>query len=149
MHCSGRPRKAKSPCRVSCRGRHRRIDLVDQAIHGFEAGLRNLWASIRRRRPPQSRRAPVDDPWPMPIEIESLGGPIPDIRTEPMDLAPARPRRRRPEPAPMPKLKPPAGRAEPPPLRPDPAALRAELQVLRPEPQVLRPELPPAARELP
>jgi len=89
----------------------------------------------------------------MPIEIESLGGPIPDIRTEPMDLAPARPRRRRPEPKPMPKLKPPAGRAEPPPLRPDPAALRAELQVLRPEvlrpePQVLRPE-PPAVRESP
>jgi lipopolysaccharide export system ATP-binding protein len=78
----------------------------------------------------------------MPIEIDSLGGPIPDIRGEPMDLTPARPRRRRPEPAPKlkRKLEPPAGRAEPPALRPDPAALRAELQVLRPE--------PPAAREL-
>jgi lipopolysaccharide export system ATP-binding protein len=88
----------------------------------------------------------------MPIKIESLGGPIPDIRTEPMDLTPARPRRRRPEPAPKPKLKPklkpPAKRAEPPPLRPDPAALRAELQVLRPEPQVLRPE-PQVVREPP
>ncbi len=97
----------------------------------------------------------------MPIEIESLGGPIPDIRTEPMDLAPARPRRRRLEPAPKPakpppnpKLRPPPGRVEPLP-RPDPAALRAELQVLRPEPQVPRPEPqglrsePPAVREPP
>jgi lipopolysaccharide export system ATP-binding protein len=87
----------------------------------------------------------------MPIEIESLGGPIPDISTEPMDLAPARPRRRRPEPAPRPKptptpkLRPPAGRAEPP--RPDPASLRAELQVLRPEPQPVR-EPPPRPEPL-
>ena len=84
----------------------------------------------------------------MPIEIDSLGGPIPDIRSEPMNLTPDRPRRRRAEPAPKPILKPPAARAEPPALRPDPAALRAELQVLRPEPQEIReprPE-PPAMR---
>ena len=110
--------------------------------------MRNLWASFRRRRPPHMRRAPADDPWPMPIEIDSLGGPIPDIRSEPMNLTPDRPSRRRAEPAPKPILKPPAARAEPPALRPDPAALRAELQVLRPEPQEIReprPE-PPAMR---
>jgi lipopolysaccharide export system ATP-binding protein len=113
--------------------------------------VHNLWASFRRRRPPHMRRAPADDPWPMPIEIDSLGGPIPDIRSEPMDLIPARPRRRRPEPAPKPKLKPklapPAGRAEPPAVRPDPAVLRAELQVLRPESQAGRE--PQAVREAP
>ncbi|HEY4403623.1 MAG TPA: LPS export ABC transporter ATP-binding protein [Xanthobacteraceae bacterium] len=68
-----------------------------------------------------------------------------------MNLSPARPRRRRAEPAPRP-----VARAEP----PVPAALRAELQVLRsapqaareapPLPQVLRPELPEVLRpELP
>jgi lipopolysaccharide export system ATP-binding protein len=130
-----------------------------QAIHGFEAGVRNLWASFRRRRLPQSRRSPADDDWPMPIELDSLGGRIPDMHDEPMNLSPARPRRRA-EPAPRP-----AARAAPQVLRPESAALRAEpqraeLQVLRPEPQaareapplpqVLRPELPQVLRpELP
>jgi len=72
----------------------------------------------------------------MPIEIHSLGGPIPEIRSEPMNLSAAWPRRRRAAPA-----RRPAVRAEPQVLRPEPAALRAELQVLRPGPQVAR-ELP-------
>ncbi len=94
------------------------------------------------------RRARADDPWPMPIEMGSLGGPIPDIRGEPMNLSPARPPRRRAEPAPKPALKPALKPA--PKLKLEPPALRAELQELRPEPQVAReppprPE-PPAAR---
>jgi lipopolysaccharide export system ATP-binding protein len=74
----------------------------------------------------------------MPIGLDSLGGRIPDIETESMDLGPPRPRRR-PEPR--------ARRADPA-LRGEPAArradLRAELQVLRPEPKVVRE--PPAPR---
>ncbi|HWF93774.1 MAG TPA: LPS export ABC transporter ATP-binding protein [Xanthobacteraceae bacterium] len=84
------------------------------------------------------RRARADDPWPMPIEIDSLGGPIPDIRSEPMNLSPARPPRRRAEPASKPALKP------APKLKLEPPALRAELQEPRPEPQAAR-EPPPRA----
>jgi lipopolysaccharide export system ATP-binding protein len=125
--------------------------LVDRAIHGFEAGVRNLWASFRRGRRPPNRRGSADDDWLMPIDLGSLGGPIPDIEGEPMGLSPPRPRRR-PEPRAL-RAEPAAPRGEPasrpgptsrpgPVLRPDPAAkrsdLRAELQVLRPEPQVAR-----------
>jgi lipopolysaccharide export system ATP-binding protein len=141
---------ATSISRVRRHDRHARIDLANQAIHGFEAGVRNLWASFRRRRPPQSRGDSADDDWPMPIELGSLGGPIPDIRSEPMDLSPARPRRRRVEPAPRPTV-----RAEPQVLRPEPAALRPEPVALRPdqpalwvERQALRPK-PQANREPP
>jgi lipopolysaccharide export system ATP-binding protein len=116
---------------------------VNQAFHGFEAGVRNLWASFRRRRPPRSKRALAEDPWPMPIGIDSLGGPIPDIRSEPMNLSAARPRRRRAAPARRPPVP-----AEPQVLRPEPATLRAELQVLRPGPQFAR-ELPDARPEPP
>jgi lipopolysaccharide export system ATP-binding protein len=74
----------------------------------------------------------------MPIGLDSLGGRIPDIETESMDLSPPR-LRRRPEPR--------AHRADPAP-RGEPAArradLRAGLQVLRPEPKVVRE--PPAPR---
>src|SRR5450631_3917448 len=155
MPCSDRRhRTAKSILRVRRRDPHARIDLVSQAIHGFEAGVRNLWASFRRRRPPQSRRGAADDDWPMPIELESLGGQIPDIRAEPMNLSPGRPPRRRREPAPRP-----AARVEPQVPRPEPAAVRAEPPVLRPEPpavreapplpQVLRPPLPQVLRPEP
>ena len=122
--------------------------------------MRNLWASFRRRRPPPSRRGSADDDWLMPIDLGSLGGPIPDIEGEPMGLGPPRPRRRRPEPRAV-RAEPPVARSEPParpepslwhepPLRPEPsprpepsvrpepAARRAELQVLRAEPQVVR-----------
>jgi lipopolysaccharide export system ATP-binding protein len=131
-------RRAKPIFRVRPRrDHHARIDLVNQAIHGFEAGLRNFWASFRRRRPPQSRRGSADDVWPM--ELGSLGGRIPDIHCEPMDLSPPPPRRRRAEPAPRPAV-----RVEPKGLRPDLAAQRAEPRALR-EPPSLRPE-PPAPR---
>jgi lipopolysaccharide export system ATP-binding protein len=99
--------------------------------------LRNLWGSFRRRRPPQSRSGSADDDWLMPIELDSLGGPIPDIHGEPMNLSPPRPRRARAEPVPRP---------EPTVLRPDSGALRAELAALRPELQVLR-GAPQVARE--
>jgi lipopolysaccharide export system ATP-binding protein len=69
----------------------------------------------------------------MPIGLESLGGRIPDIEIESMDLTPPWPRRRR--------LERRALRAEPAARRAD---LRAELQVLRPEPQAARE--PPAPR---
>jgi lipopolysaccharide export system ATP-binding protein len=134
MLCSDRRRRtAKSIFRVRRRDPHARIDLVSQAIHGFEAGVRNLWASFRRRRPPQSRRGSADDDWPMPIELDSLGGQIPDIRGEPMNLSPGRPRRPR-EPA-----RRPAARAELQVLRPEPQAMREA----PPLPQVLRPDPPP------
>jgi lipopolysaccharide export system ATP-binding protein len=115
-------------------------------MHGFEAGLRNLWASFRRGRLPQSRRGSADDDWPMPIELDSLGGLIPDIADEPMNLRPDRPRRRaepparkvaraepprvlRPEPPrPEPLAKPPV---KPPALRPDPPVPRSKLQAVR------------------
>jgi lipopolysaccharide export system ATP-binding protein len=110
--------------------------------------VRNLWASFRRRRPPPSRRGSADDDWLMPIDLGSLGGPIPDIEGEPMGLSPPRPRRRPPEPRAR-RAEPPVARGEPParpepslwhepPLRPEPAVRRAELQVLRAEPQVVR-----------
>jgi len=80
----------------------------------------------------------------MPIDLGSLGGPIPDIRGEAMNLSPARPRRRRLE-SHAPRPEPPAG------SRPEPSPARAGLQVLRSEPQVVRdpPALhgePPPAR---
>jgi lipopolysaccharide export system ATP-binding protein len=118
--------------------------------------VRNLWASFRRGRRPPSRRGSADDDWPMPIELDSLGGPIPNIRGEPMNLSQPQPRRRRPEPAPGParRAEPQGPRGEPaarlsdPAARlPDPAARRAELQVLRPEPQVTRE--PPTPRPEP
>ena len=107
-----------------------------------------------RNLPPPSRRGSADDDWLMPIDLGSLGGPIPDIEGEPMGLSPPRPRRRRPEP-PARRAEPPVARGEPPPrpepslwqepplrpepsLRPEPAVRRAELQVLRAEPQVVR-----------
>jgi lipopolysaccharide export system ATP-binding protein len=123
--------------------------------------VRNLWASFRRRRPPQSRRGSADDEWPMPIELDSLGGQIPVIRGELMNLSPGRPRRRR-EPAPrpaaraepqVPRLEPAAARAEPQVLRPEPQAVREAAplpQALRPDlPQVLRPDPPPVLRAEP
>jgi lipopolysaccharide export system ATP-binding protein len=90
----------------------------------------------------------------MPIDIESLGGPIPDIRGEAMNLGPARPRRRprRAEPAPRPVARPEpqvprpelaAARPEPAAQRPEPAAQRPELAAPRPELAAPRPE--PAA----
>ena len=107
-----------------------------------------------RNLPPPSRRGSADDDWLMPIDLGSLGGPIPDIEGEPMGLSPPRPRRRRPEPRAR-RAEPPVARGEPPPrpepslwqepplrpepsLRPEPAVRRAELQVLRAEPQVVR-----------
>jgi lipopolysaccharide export system ATP-binding protein len=145
----------KSPFRGRRRSdRHGRIDLVNRATHGFEAGVRNLWASFRRRRPPQSRRGSADDYWLMPIDLGSLGGPIPDIEGEPMDLSPPRPRRRPPEPRAL-RVEPQVARGEPParpepslwkepPLRPPRPALssRPEPAIRRAEPQVVRePEL--------
>jgi lipopolysaccharide export system ATP-binding protein len=127
MLSSDRRRTAKSIFQARRRERHTRIDLVNQAIHGFEAGVRNLWASFRRRRPPQSRRVSADDEWPMPIELDSLGGAIPDIASEPMNLSPAPPRRRRAPRQPV--------RTEPQVLRPEPAAVWAEPPAPRPEPQ--------------
>jgi lipopolysaccharide export system ATP-binding protein len=103
-----------------------------QAIHGFEAGVRNLWASFRRRRPPQNRRVSADDEWPMPIELDSLGGAIPDLASEPTNLSPARPR---PRGAPRQAV-----RAEPKVLRPEPQVPRPEPPLPRPEPQAPRPE---------
>jgi lipopolysaccharide export system ATP-binding protein len=135
MLSSERHRTASSIFRVRRHDRHPRTDLVNQAIHGFEAGVRNLWASFRRRRSAPNRRRSADDDWLMPIELESLGGRLPDIQSEPMNLGSELPRRRRAEPAPRP-----AARAEPSLPRPEPATLRAELQVLRPEPQLPRPE---------
>ena len=131
MRCSDRRRPTAKPIlRVRRRGRHTRIDTreliwVNRAIHGFEAGVRNLWASFRRRRPPQSRRGSADDDWPMPIEIDSLGGPIPDIRSEPMNLSPARPRRRAVS-SPRQTVRP-----EPQMQRPEPQAPRPKLQAIR------------------
>jgi lipopolysaccharide export system ATP-binding protein len=107
-----------------------------------------------RNLPPPSRRGSADDDWLMPIDLGSLGGPIPDIEGEPMGLSPPRPRRRRPEPRAR-RAEPPVARGEPPPRpepslwqeppvrpepssRPEPAVRRAELQVLRAEPQVVR-----------
>ncbi len=92
----------------------------------------------------------------MPIDIESLGGPIPEIRAEAMNLpsAPSRRRRAKRAPRPAPRAQPQVLRPEPAAPRPEPAALRPEnaprpeLQVLRPEPQVLRPE-PQALRPEP
>jgi lipopolysaccharide export system ATP-binding protein len=80
----------------------------------------------------------------MPIELDSLGGQIPDIRGELMNLSPGRPRRRR-EPAPRP-----AARAEPQAPRPEPPAVREAPplpQVLRPDPQAVR-EAPPLPQVL-
>jgi lipopolysaccharide export system ATP-binding protein len=93
--------------------------------------VRNFWASFRRRRPPQSRRGFDDDV--LPVELDSLGGRIPDIRSEPMNLGPPRPRRRRAEPAPRQAV-----RAEPPGLRPGPMVQRAEAAAQRAEPQAHR-----------
>jgi lipopolysaccharide export system ATP-binding protein len=143
MLSSDRRRTAKSIFRLRRRDRHARIDLVNQAIHGFEAGVRNLWASLRRRRPPQSRRGSADDAWPMPMELDSLGGPIPNIRSEPMNLSPARPRRRRAEPAPRQAV-----RAEPQVPRPEPQAVR-EPPALRLEPQAPRPKFQAMVRDQP
>src|SRR5258708_4107575 len=145
MRSLDRPRKAISVSRVRRHDRRARIDLANQAIHGFEAGVRNLWASLRR--PPQSRYDSADDDWPMPIELGSLGGPIPDIRSELMDSSPPRPRRRRVEPAPgpavgaepqVPRPEPAALRPAPVAPRPDPPAVRVERQALRPKPQASR-----------
>jgi lipopolysaccharide export system ATP-binding protein len=108
-------------------------------MHGFEAGLRNLWASFRRGRPPQTRRGAADDDWPMPIELDSLGGLIPDIASEPMNPSPEWPRRRRAAPAAR-KI----ARAEPPVRRPEPGPLRAQPQMPRPEPQAEPQAKPPA-----
>jgi lipopolysaccharide export system ATP-binding protein len=145
MLSSDRRRTARSIFRARRRERHTRIDLVNQAIHGFEAGVRNLWASFRRRRPPQSRRVSADDEWPMPIELDSLGGAIPDIASEPTNLSPGRPRPRRAprqavrtEPR-VPRPEPTAVRAEPQGPRPEPAAVWAEPQAPRPEPQAKPP----------
>jgi lipopolysaccharide export system ATP-binding protein len=89
----------------------------------------------------------------MPIELDSLGGAIPDIAGEPMNLSPARPRRRR--------ASRPAARAEPQVLRPEPTAVRAAPPPPPPrpapakvwaEPQVPRPEpeaKPPGPRPEP
>jgi lipopolysaccharide export system ATP-binding protein len=95
--------------------------------------VRNFWAFFRRRRPPQSRRGADDYDW--SIELVTLGGAIPDIRSELMNLSPARPPRRRPAPAPRPTARP-----EPQTPRPEPHLPRPEPQLLRPEPQLLRPE---------
>jgi lipopolysaccharide export system ATP-binding protein len=76
----------------------------------------------------------------MPIELDSLGGLIPDIADEPMNLGPEWPRRRRAEPAAR-KI----GRPEPQALRPEPAPPRAEPQLPHPEP----PAKPPARRPNP
>jgi lipopolysaccharide export system ATP-binding protein len=120
-----------------------------QAIHGTEAGVRNLWAFFRRPRPPQSGRGADDYDW--SIELVSLGGAIPDIRSELINLSPARPPRRRPMPAPrqthtarpepkIPRSEPVSLRLEPQLLRPEPTAQRAEPRVLAPEPPSPRPE---------
>ena len=125
--------------------------------------MRNFWASFRDRRPPQSRHdLDDDDDWLMPIELDSLSGPIPDIQGEPMNLSPARPSRRRTEPAPAPRqavrVEPQAAKpqaAKPQALRPEPAAPRPASVALRPDPPVQRVERqaqrpnPPASREPP
>jgi len=125
--------------------------------------VRNFWASFRDRRPPQSRHdLDDDDDWLMPIELDSLSGPIPDIQGEPMNLSPARPSRRRTEPAPAPRqavrVEPQAAKpqaAKPQALRPEPAAPRPASVALRPDPPVQRVERqaqrpnPPASREPP
>jgi lipopolysaccharide export system ATP-binding protein len=139
MLSSDRRRTARSIFRARRRERHTRIDLVDQAIHGFEAGVRNLWASFRRRRPPQSGRVTADDECPMPIELDSLGGAIPDIASEPMNLSPARPRPRR-APRQAVRAETPLPRPEPQVLRPEPQVPRPELAAVRAEPRAPRPE---------
>jgi lipopolysaccharide export system ATP-binding protein len=72
-------------------------------------------APPRRTPPSPDKRRPGDSLW--AIDLDELGGPIPPIRAEPMDLNP----RRRP-PAPPPR---PSPRAEAPP-RPKPQAVRHE-----------------------
>jgi lipopolysaccharide export system ATP-binding protein len=103
--------------------------------------VRNLWGFFRRRRPPQSSRGADDYDW--SIELVTLGGVIPDIHSELMNLSPARPpRRRRPAPAPRPAVRPEPHlpRAEPHSPRPVPAVLRPEPHLPRPEPHLPRPE---------
>ena len=79
----------------------------------------------------------------MPIELDSLGGVIPEIRGEPMGLGPTRPRRR-PEPAPRPpvRVEPRVPRPEPVPVWAEPAAARVERQVPWPKPQAVRQDQP-------
>src|SRR5215472_9537092 len=84
------------------------------ATDGFEAGVRDNMAPHRRAPTPQSRRRPVDGFW--AIDLDGLGGPIPRIREEPMELSP--PRRRPVAPPPLP-----GPRAETQP-RPRPQAVR-------------------------
>jgi lipopolysaccharide export system ATP-binding protein len=93
----------------------------------------------------------------MPIELDSLGGVIPDIRGEPMGLGPTRPRRRPPAPRPPTRVEPQVARPEPGPVWAEPIAARVERPrpgpqtvreppTLRPEPQAPRPK-PQALRQ--
>jgi lipopolysaccharide export system ATP-binding protein len=102
--------------------------------------VRNPWFSFRRHRPPSSRRGSPDDDWLMPIGLDSLGGRIPDIETESMDLIPPRPRRRRPERRAL-RAEPPALRGEPQVAR-EPPAPRPDTAVPRPRLQAVRPDQP-------
>jgi lipopolysaccharide export system ATP-binding protein len=88
----------------------------------------SFWASFRRR--PTRGRASVDDDWVIPIDMRTLGGVIPDIRGELMNLSPPRPPRR---PVPSASRVEPSGRG--------PQALRSEPQSVR-EPPPLQAELP-------
>jgi lipopolysaccharide export system ATP-binding protein len=95
--------------------------------------VRDILAPLRRRPTPPSRRRPIDDFW--AIDLDGLGGPIPPIRAEPMNLSPPRRRPAAPPPRPSP-------RAEPPP-RGKPQAEAAP----RGKPQAAWRDLPPIKAE--
>jgi lipopolysaccharide export system ATP-binding protein len=104
--------------------------------------LRNLLASLRPNRSSSSKRRLADDGWPVDlIDLKALGGPIPFIRGEAMNLSPARPRapRRRAEPAPP--TAPAPARAEP--------RLSAKPQVQAQPPPQPKPQAKPQTRPQP
>ncbi|HLH93866.1 MAG TPA: LPS export ABC transporter ATP-binding protein [Xanthobacteraceae bacterium] len=96
--------------------------------------MRNIWPSLRHGSS-RSRRSSADGDWVIPIDLDTLGGPVPDIRPEAINLGSARPRRRP---------------AAPSPPRVETAGRRERLQVLRSEPKAAREapaqSEPPAAR---
>jgi lipopolysaccharide export system ATP-binding protein len=107
----------------------------------------NFWPSFRRR-PSRSRRGSPDDDWVIPIDLTTLGGPVPEIHVEAMNLSPSRAKRR--PPAPAPRVEPQVARGSQvfnqQALRPDPPVMR-ESPPLQSEPP--RPKSQPARHEQP